>query len=72
MTALLILERDELARTVTILGSDRIGEATMGLAAGERLTVAQLLWGCSCPVATMRRWPWRARQRAALRRLSAK
>jgi D-alanyl-D-alanine carboxypeptidase (penicillin-binding protein 5/6) len=49
MTALLVFERNELTRTVTVAGADLVGGATMGLTAGERLTVADLLWGLLVP-----------------------
>jgi serine-type D-Ala-D-Ala carboxypeptidase (penicillin-binding protein 5/6) len=49
MTALLVFERNELTRTVTVLGSDLVGGATMELAAGEWLTVEELLWGLLVP-----------------------
>jgi D-alanyl-D-alanine carboxypeptidase (penicillin-binding protein 5/6) len=49
MTALLVLERGELTGTVTIVGADLVGEASMGLTAGERVTVEQLLWGLLLP-----------------------
>lgn len=45
MTALLVFERNELTRTVTVISADLVGDASMGLAAGERLTVEDLLWG---------------------------
>jgi D-alanyl-D-alanine carboxypeptidase (penicillin-binding protein 5/6) len=49
MTALLILEQTVLTTTVTIQRGDLIGDASMGLVAGERLTVEQLLWGLLIP-----------------------
>lgn len=49
MTALLVFERNELTRTVTVVNADLVGGATMGLAAGERLTVEDLLWGLLIP-----------------------
>ncbi|HMN27240.1 MAG TPA: serine hydrolase [Caldilineaceae bacterium] len=49
MTALLIFEQNELTRTVTIIDADLVGDAAMGLVAGERLTVEQLLWGMLLP-----------------------
>lgn len=49
MTALLILEQDQLERTVSITAADLIGEASMGLRAGEQVTVEQLLWGLLIP-----------------------
>ena len=49
MTALLVLERDQLSERVTVRQSDLIGEATMGLNAGEELSVEELLWGLLIP-----------------------
>ncbi len=49
MTALLVLEQAQLTATVTIQGSDLVGGASMGLGAGETLTVEQLLWGLLIP-----------------------
>lgn len=49
MTALLVLEQGHLLDTVTIRGSDLVGEASMGLQAGEQLTVQELLWGLLIP-----------------------
>jgi serine-type D-Ala-D-Ala carboxypeptidase (penicillin-binding protein 5/6) len=49
MTALLILEKNELQSQVTIQPQDLVGGATMGLQAGETLTVEQLLWGLLIP-----------------------
>jgi serine-type D-Ala-D-Ala carboxypeptidase (penicillin-binding protein 5/6) len=49
MTALLVFERNELTRNVTVAGADLVGGATIGLAAGERLTVEELLWGLLVP-----------------------
>lgn len=49
MTALLILEKDQLSERVTIRQADLIGEATMGLSAGEELRVEELLWGLLIP-----------------------
>lgn len=49
MTALLILEQDELQASVTIQGSDLVGGTSMGLRAGEVLTVEELLWGMLIP-----------------------
>ncbi|MEA3338184.1 MAG: D-alanyl-D-alanine carboxypeptidase family protein [Chloroflexota bacterium] len=45
MTALLALERADLADRVVVPASALIGEASMGLFAGEILTVEDLLWG---------------------------
>lgn len=49
MTALLILEQDRLSDLVTIHGADLVGEAAMGLRAGEELFVEELLWGMLIP-----------------------
>ncbi len=49
MTALLVLEQADLTAQVTIERSDQVGGATMGLRAGETLTVEQLLWGMLIP-----------------------
>lgn len=49
MTALLVFEQDRLAERVTIQQADLIGEATMGLSAGEELGVEELLWGLLIP-----------------------
>jgi len=49
MTALLILEQDRLSELVTIQGADLVGEAAMGLRAGEELFVEELLWGMLIP-----------------------
>lgn len=49
MTALLILEKDQLSERVTIRQADLIGEATMGLSEGEELSVEELLWGLLIP-----------------------
>jgi serine-type D-Ala-D-Ala carboxypeptidase (penicillin-binding protein 5/6) len=49
MTALLILEREDLQAQVIIQPGDLVGGATMGLQAGEALTVEQLLWGLLVP-----------------------
>lgn len=49
MTALLVLERDQLSDRVTIRRADLIGEATMGLREGEELSVEELLWGLLIP-----------------------
>ena len=45
MTALLVLERANLSDTVTVAPSALAGGSTMGLVAGETLTVEDLLWG---------------------------
>ncbi len=45
MTALLVLESGHLDDEVTILDEDLMGGSSMGLAAGETLTVQELLWG---------------------------
>lgn len=45
MTALLVLETNDLTATVTIQGADLIGGSSMNLQVGETLTVEQLLWG---------------------------
>jgi D-alanyl-D-alanine carboxypeptidase len=49
MTALLILESGALTETVTVRGADLIGNASMGLVAGEERTVEELLWGLLIP-----------------------
>ncbi|MBV7332686.1 D-alanyl-D-alanine carboxypeptidase [Chloroflexi bacterium TSY] len=49
MTALLILEQTDLTAQVTIRASDLIGGATMGLQAGETVTVDELLQGLLIP-----------------------
>jgi D-alanyl-D-alanine carboxypeptidase len=49
MTALLLLEGGSLDQTVTIQGIDLIGGASMGLQAGEVVTLEQLLWGLLLP-----------------------
>jgi len=49
MTALLVLEQDTLNARVTVDVTDLIGGATMGLRAGETLTVEQLLRGLLIP-----------------------
>lgn len=49
MTALLVLEKGDLQAQVTIQGSDLVGNSSMGLQAGEKLTVEQLLWGLLIP-----------------------
>ncbi|HRX03634.1 MAG TPA: D-alanyl-D-alanine carboxypeptidase family protein [Anaerolineae bacterium] len=45
MTALLVLERANLSDIVTVSPTALVGEASMGLEAGESLTVEDLLWG---------------------------
>ncbi len=45
MTALLTLEAGNLDQMVTVQESDLIGDASMGLAAGDQVTVETLLWG---------------------------
>lgn len=45
MTALLTLERANLGDLVTVSPTALVGEASMGLVAGETLTVEDLLWG---------------------------
>lgn len=49
MTALLVLEQDRLSDPVTVQRADLIGEAAMGLRAGEELRVEELLWGMLIP-----------------------
>jgi len=49
MTALLVLEADDLDATVTIKAGDLVDGATMGLRMGEQLTVEALLWGLLIP-----------------------
>lgn len=49
MTSLLVLEAGNLQDQVTIFGMDLVGGASMGLAAGEVLTVEELLWGLLIP-----------------------
>ena len=49
MTALLVLERSDLATEVTVQAADLIDGASMGLVAGETLTVEQLLRGLLIP-----------------------
>ncbi|MCC6169716.1 MAG: D-alanyl-D-alanine carboxypeptidase [Caldilineaceae bacterium] len=49
MTALLVFERADLDATVTIEARDLVGDASMGLAAGEEVTVTDLLWGLLVP-----------------------
>ncbi|MFN2202646.1 MAG: D-alanyl-D-alanine carboxypeptidase family protein [Caldilineaceae bacterium] len=45
MTALLVLESDTLDDSVTVTAEDLVGDSSMGLAAGETLSVQELLWG---------------------------
>lgn len=45
MTALLVLERANLDDLVTVSPTALVGESSMGLQAGETLTVEDLLWG---------------------------
>jgi D-alanyl-D-alanine carboxypeptidase (penicillin-binding protein 5/6) len=45
MTALLVLERANLADQVVVSPTALVGESSMGLMAGEVLTVEDLLWG---------------------------
>ena len=45
MTALLVLERANLADRVVVSPTALVGESSMGLVAGEVLTVEDLLWG---------------------------
>ncbi|MEZ4664276.1 MAG: D-alanyl-D-alanine carboxypeptidase family protein [Caldilineaceae bacterium] len=49
MTALLVLEQDDLQAQVEVLPPDLIDGATMGLQNGETLTVEDLLWGLLVP-----------------------
>lgn len=49
MTALVALEEADPARQITILPEDLIGEASMGLRAGERLSLETLLYGLMLP-----------------------
>ncbi|MFN8487683.1 MAG: D-alanyl-D-alanine carboxypeptidase family protein [Caldilineaceae bacterium] len=49
MTSLLVLEKGNLADSVTIQAADLVGGSSMGLKAGETLTVEQLLWGLLIP-----------------------
>lgn len=49
MTALLILEKGGLEQRVVVEREDLVGEATMGLSAGELLTAEELLWGLLIP-----------------------
>ena len=45
MTALLVLEHSDLDELVVVSPSALVGEATMGLVAGEQISVEDLLWG---------------------------
>ncbi len=45
MTALLVLETENLSDEVTVAGADLVGGASMGLEDGEVVTVRDLLWG---------------------------
>lgn len=45
MTAILAVERANMDEVVTITGDDLIGEASMGLQVGERVSVENLLYG---------------------------
>lgn len=49
MTALIVLEEDRLSELVTVTYQDLVGEATMGLVAGDVLRVEDLLWGLLVP-----------------------
>jgi len=49
MTALVAVQRVNPARSFTILPEDLIGEATMGLRAGEKVTLGTLLYGLLLP-----------------------
>jgi len=49
MTALLALESGRLSESVTVREEDLAGGATMGLVAGEAVTVEELLWGVLLP-----------------------
>lgn len=49
MTALLVLEKNQLDDVVEIVPEDMIEGATMGLAVGDRVTVTDLLWGMLLP-----------------------
>lgn len=49
MTALLVFERGDLDASVTIEARDLVGDASMGLAAGEEVSVTDLLWGLLVP-----------------------
>lgn len=49
LTALLTFETGNLQQPVTIMGADLVGNASMGLAAGEVLTLEELLYGMLIP-----------------------
>jgi len=49
MTALFVLEQATMTATVTVQGNDLVGGASMGLQAGETITVEELLWGLLIP-----------------------
>lgn len=49
MTALVAVQRVDPSRSFTILPEDLIGEATMGLRAGEKVTLGTLLYGLLLP-----------------------
>lgn len=49
MTALLAMETGALDQPVTVQGMDLIGDASMGLQAGEVVTLEDLLWGLLIP-----------------------
>ena len=49
MTALLVLEKNDLSAVVEIESQDMAEGTTMGLAIGDRVTVTDLLWGLLLP-----------------------
>ncbi|MEZ4867778.1 MAG: D-alanyl-D-alanine carboxypeptidase family protein [Caldilineaceae bacterium] len=49
MTALLVLEANDLQAEVTIEVNDLVGDSSMGLRVGEKVTVEALLWGLLLP-----------------------
>ncbi len=49
MTALLVLEADDLQREIMVEREDLVGGASMGLVAGEVITIEKLLWGLLIP-----------------------
>ncbi len=49
MTALLVLEADNLDDVVTVEENDLIGDSSMGLAVDDQVTVETLLWGLLLP-----------------------
>lgn len=49
MTVLLALEQGALDQSVTVQGMDLIGDASMGLQAGEEISLEDLLWGLLLP-----------------------